>query len=149
MAVLIALWCFSLWQPERQLLLHHEHFIQAAEGRKWTRFAAFIDERYSDRWGHDKKFLVRESSEVLRQYFALTIQNEVTSSQLVPDGGLVRARLKLDGNGTAIAGYATQAVNQLREPFVFEWKRQSWKPWDWQLVRADNPGLRLQEWRDF
>jgi len=146
--VATALYDLWLWQPERQVLKHHAHFIHAAEARHWKAFADFIDPKYSDRWNHDKAFVVRESSEVLRQFFALSIENEVVSCEVTGTTGNVTAHLKIDGNGTALAQYARQEVNDLREPFTFEWTRKSWKPWDWQLTRVDNPQLRIGEWRD-
>ena len=138
------LYCLWLWQPERQVLKHHEHFIKAAENRNWRRVEAFIDARYSDRWGHDKAFLLRESREILRQFFALSIESTVGSCEVIGDTATVPATLKIAGTGTAITEYAKNEVNALREPFVFEWKRQSWKPWVWTLMRVDQPQLRMQ-----
>ncbi len=138
------LYCLWLWQPERQVRKHHEHFIKAAENRNWRRVDAFVGPRYSDRWGHDKAFLLRESREILRQFFALSIESPVESCEVISDTATVSAKLKMAGTGTAIAEYAKNQVNALREPFVFEWKRQSWKPWDWALTRADHPQLQLQ-----
>jgi hypothetical protein len=133
LVVAVALYDLRLWQPERQ---------------DWKRFSTFLSTQYHDRWGHDKTFTVRETSEVLRQFFALTIEREEVRFELANDRAMVAERLKLEGNGTAIAQFARQEVNRLREPFVFEWTRQSWKPWDWQLTRADNAQLRVGEWQD-
>src|SRR5580692_2492905 len=45
-AVLIALRCFWLWQPERQVMLHQQHFLEAAQERDWAKFAAFFDDGF-------------------------------------------------------------------------------------------------------
>lgn len=142
-AVAWVLYCLWLWQPERQVLKHHEHFIKAAETRNWRRVEAFIDAGYSDRWGHDKAFVLRESREILRQFFALSIVSAVGSCDVIGHAATVSATLKMAGTGTPIAEMAKNEVNALRAPFVFEWKRQSWKPWDWKLTRVDHPQLRL------
>lgn len=143
LAVLLILHALWLWQPARQVRLHQRHFLDAAENRRWSRFASFLDPAYTDRWGHDRAVVVRETSEVLRQFFALTIESEEWQCEIAGGRGTVTQRLRLEGNGTAIAQFAQQEVNALREPFVFTWKHASWKPWDWQLARVDHPQLRL------
>lgn len=144
--VLYALW---LWQPERQVHLHQKHFVDAAESRNWRRFGAFIDANYADRWGHDKPFVIRETSEVLRQFFVLTIQREDDAADAGNGSGTISQRLKLEGDGTPIAQYAMRAVNSVATPFVFEWRQKSWRPWDWKLVRAENAELRISGGFDF
>ena len=139
----IAIYDCWLWQPERQLFAHHAHFLTTAGDKNWTRFAGMIAPGYRDRWGHDKMSAVRESREVLRQFFTLTIQSEVLAHELHGEEGSVTARLKINGNGTALAEMARQEINCLSAPFVFTWTRQSWKPWDWQLTAVENPQLRL------
>lgn len=142
--VVILLRCLWLWQPERQVLLHQNHFLDSAEKRDWNRFSGFIAASYSDRWGHDKGFVIKESSEVLRQFFALTIQRDQPECRLNGDRATVRLHLKLEGKGTPIATLASSMVDGVKEPFSFEWKRQSWKPWDWVLISADQPELHLE-----
>jgi len=147
--VLIFLRCLWLWQPERQVLLHQDHLLDAAEIRNWKRFDQFIANNYADRWGHDKAFLVRESSEVLRQFFGLTIKRDRVECRVQGDRATVLDHLKLEGKGTPIAVLAASTVNELQEPFSFEWKRQSWKPWDWVLISADQPQLNLDRTEAF
>lgn len=139
-----ALRCLWLWQPARQMELHQARLLDAAENKSWARFGDFIAPGYSDRWGHDKAFITRESREWLRQFFTLTILREGVSVE-IPGGtrGVVRARLRLERNGTPLAQMAQDEVNAVTEPWIFEWTRQSWKPWDWQLTRADNPRLDI------
>jgi hypothetical protein len=148
-AVSWMLYCLWLWQPERQVRKHHEHFIKAAENRNWSRVEDFIDARYADRWGHDKAFVLRESREVLRQFFALSIESDVGQCDVSGETGTVVAKLKIAGTGTVVAEYAKQAVNGLGEPFAFQWTRRSWKPWDWKLTRVDNSQLRINRGAEF
>jgi hypothetical protein len=135
--------CLWLWQPERQVLLHQEHLLDAAEKRDWRAFAAFIDPHYGDRWGHDKSSLLADSSEVLRQFLALTIQRDLRDCSVADGRATVRIRLKLQGTGGPIAAYAVAELEGMSEPFSFQWKKNSWKPWDWTLVAADQPQLRI------
>ncbi len=128
--------------------LHHTHFLRATESRNWSRIADFIAPNYTDRWRHDKTLILRESREVLRQFFVLTISGDVLRCEISGNHARVTAQLKFDGTGTALAANAQQEVNKLQTPFVFEWTRQSWKPWDWQLTRADNAQLQLSDWED-
>jgi hypothetical protein len=42
-----------------------------------------------------------------------------------------------------------ERINSLEEPFALQWRQMSWKPWDWQLVGATNPGLELSAGASF
>jgi hypothetical protein len=143
--VALLLFCLRLWQPERQVLRHNEHLLKAASSRNWTRVAEFIDEKYGDRWGHDKSSALSDSREILGQFFVLDLVGE--SSECRADGaiGTVSSRLKMTGKGSPLAEAAMEEVNALKNPFTFQWTRQSWKPWDWKLTRVDNPDLNLQQ----
>jgi len=143
--VLILLFCLWLWQPERQVLKHNEHLLKAASSRNWTALAEFINEKYSDRWGHDKASALSDSREVLGQFFVLEITGE--SAGCSTDGlvATVSCRLKMSGKGSPLADIAVNEINALKTPFTFQWTRQSWKPWDWQLTRADNPDLNIPQ----
>ncbi len=37
----------------------------------------------------------------------------------------------------------TDRINPLNEPFRLQWRKQSWKPWEWKLVHASNEALDL------
>jgi hypothetical protein len=141
--VTIALRCLWLWQPERQLLLHQAHLRSAIERRDWGRIATMFDPAYADRWGYTRPTALRDGRQWLGQFFALKVAAQPVADQLSPDGGTVTERWALDGTGTALAGMVEDRVNAIHEPFVFQWKHGSWKPWDWTLVRVDNPELDL------
>lgn len=125
--------------------LHQAHLLQAVEERDWDRFGRFFAAHYSDAWGHDKGFVLRESREVFRQFLLLTVQHEVQTLQVGEGRGAVSARITLEGSGSPIAQIAKRTVNGLREPFTFRWEQQSWKPWDWRLVAVAHPDLDLPE----
>lgn len=146
LVVLLTLRCLWLWQPERQLLKHHENFLKAAANRDAEKMAEFLSPDYSDRWGHDKAFLARESREILRHFFTLEITGDQTWIRLpeeTPERGSVSSILRMNGTGTAIAQMAQAEVNGLTEPFVFQWVKAGWKPWDWKLMSIDHSQLHL------
>ena len=143
--LLLALHAAWLWQPERQVRLHQAHFLKAVERRKWDRMAGFIAENYSDRWGHDKGFVVSGSREVFRQFLFLTVEHAVASCVVEGGAATVRAAVKISGTGGPVAQYAMGKVNSLGEPFDFHWEKRSWKPWDWQLVRVSHPVLHIPD----
>ena len=141
----IVIFCTRLWQPERQVRLHQLHLIEAVEKRNWSRFSGFISPNYSDRWQHDRNFLLKEPQEVFRQFLSLTLVAQERSLTVQNGNGLVTSQLTLTGNGGPLAQFAVQKVAELRSPFTFEWKQKSWKPWDWELVRFDQPELEIPE----
>jgi len=144
-AVVILLFCLRLWQPERQILKHNEHLLKAASNRNWTRLAAFIDEKYSDRWGHDKASALSDSREVLAQFFVLDLTGESPECSANGLTGTVSCHLKMSGRGSPLADAAMNEINGLQPPFTFQWTRQSWKPWDWKLTRVDNSQLNIPQ----
>jgi hypothetical protein len=144
-----AIMLYWLWQPERQTAKHHDHLLAALEKRDWNKVASFIDPAYADRWNHDKSFVLGATREVFRQFFGLTIHGDALSCRQNGDTVTLSARITIEGTGTALAQMAMQRVNTLEEPFTFEWKHRSWKPWDWTLVRVDQPQLQLEEMSGF
>ncbi|MGA3170530.1 MAG: hypothetical protein ABSE62_05905 [Chthoniobacteraceae bacterium] len=132
-----------LWQPERQLLLHQAHLREAVEGRNWGRLEGLIDPGYSDGWGYTRETGMSEARQWLGQFFAMTITAEPVEDHLTAGGGIVTERWKMEGTGTEAASMVVERVNSVTDPFVFQWKHGSWKPWDWTLARVDNAGLNL------
>lgn len=149
LGAVLLLWCFWLWQPERQLLKHHRHFLDSVENRKWSKVARYLDPDYADRWNFDRAELIRESGEIFRQFIVLTINDEIFHLHVDNSGGTVTALIRLEGTGSAVAMYARDEANAVSTPFVFTWRHRSWKPWDWALVRIDNPALELRRMEGF
>ena len=145
----LALYAAWLWQPARQVRLHTAHFLGAVERRKWDRAQTFVADNYSDRWGHDKEFVLRESREVFRQFIFLTIQRDPAPPTITGPDAEIRTPIKLAGNGSPIAQLAVEKINTLRMPFTFTWHRTGWQPWSWQLTRIDQPELDLEMERGF
>lgn len=139
--VLFLVW---YWQPERQVRLHQQQLLSALEDRDWEDVADLMADSYSDRWRHDKAFVLREAREVFRQFIALQVTGEVKDLSVADGAGEIKARLTIVGRGGPLAEFAMSRVNVMREPWVFRWQQQSAWPWDWQLVFVDQPELDLQ-----
>ena len=151
-AAVLAAWGLYLawlWQPARQVRLHTAHFLGAVERRNWDRAQAFVADNYSDRWGHDKEFVLREAREVFRHFLFLTIQSDLAPAAVTGPDAEIRTPLKLAGDGSPVAQLVVEKVNTLRAPFVFTWHRAGWQPWAWQLTRVEQPGLEIEMERGF
>jgi len=134
---------YRLWQPARQVALHQRHFLDALENRDWDRLGRFLADDFTDRYGHDKAWILQEAGEVRRHFFVLTIEERESDLRLDPEetSAEVTSLVRISGNGTALATEVQLIVNRESAPFHFRWKRQSRKPWDWQLVSVDHPLL--------
>jgi hypothetical protein len=138
----IVLWCAWLWQPERQVRLHQRNLLEAIEGRNWDRAAEFLDDNYSDRWGHDKGFVLREAREAFRQFIAVEVTGEVVDLSMDARSGTVLVRLSMRGRGGPVAEWVMARVNALHEPWRFQWQQGN-RPWKWTLVRVEHTELQF------
>ena len=81
------------------------------------------------------------------QFFVLGITLENPEQSVSGKSGEVSARLLAKGSGGPLAQLVIERLQGLHEPFTFRWQRRSWKPWDWALVRVDQPTLEIpSEW---
>lgn len=140
----IGVFCLRLWQPERQVRLHNTNLLDAVGDRNFKRISRFLAPEYSDPWNESGEVALERLREVMRQYFAVTVREEVIRVESEKGSGIVTAHVNLDGRGTAFAEMVTRRVNGLTEPFVFYWRKGSWQPWDWKLARVENEDLHLR-----
>lgn len=141
----IIIFCIRLWQPERQILKHQQHLFNAVESRDWKDATAFFADDYHDHWQQTKPMAISEARQAFRYFFVISIQASSVDCSADGDLGRFSARLKVLGSGAAISEYVKEHVNRLKQPFVFHWKRESWKPWDWKLTEIDQPELRIPQ----
>ncbi len=134
----LALWLAWLWQPERQVRLHTAGLLKAIERRNWNKVQDQFADNYSDRWGHDKAFVLSGLHQVFGSFVFLKIEHENLSVSAA--SGSTITRVKMSGQGSVVAQYVMTKVNGLGEPFTFTWLRRG-KPWDWQLTSVDHPTL--------
>jgi hypothetical protein len=145
--VLVTALIVGLWfcQPARQVRRHNEKLLDAVESKDWKELTELMAEDYSDRWGHDKATVIERSRMVFAQFFVMEITAAEPEVEEANGHGIVRARLTLQGRGGPLAEVAIQKAAALQQPFVFEWRQASWKPWHWLLVKVDQPELEITE----
>jgi hypothetical protein len=122
--------------------LHSEHLVQRVEGRSWQAVENFVAPDYHDDWGDDRARLLTRLRLVGRFFFDLTIAPSQERTQVNPPDGTWSARIQLDGRGEAAAEIKAR-INSLTTPFVLSWRKESWKPWDWKLVKLANESLEI------
>ncbi|HEV7867025.1 MAG TPA: hypothetical protein VGO90_05050 [Chthoniobacteraceae bacterium] len=135
------------WQPERQIREHTRQLLKAVERRKWDSMRTLLAENYSDRWGHDKEFVLKGCEQVFAQFLFLKVEHEVTAVDLAT--GCATTRVKMSGQGGPAAQFVMSTVNGLPEPFRFFWEQRSGKPWDWHLVKVEQPTLEVARQFEF
>lgn len=135
---------FHHWQPQQQLKAHTEAFLNAVEDRNWNRVGQLMDDSYQDGWGLSKPEALSYGEQTFQHFATLSltpIDLEVTPEN--DQQGRVRTRFEANGIGSPIATMTKNEINGLEQPFVFHWRRQSWKPFDWLLVNIENPSVEL------
>ena len=138
LAVAAGVYLFQLWQPERQVALHSQHLLAALEERDVEAIAEFVDPAYQDQWKHDRRLLLSRLGAVLRYARDLDLQVNSAWVELNGDEAAWHARIIVDGGEHDVDALIEQHVNAVAEPFKLQWRRQSWKPWDWKLVSVTN-----------
>jgi hypothetical protein len=141
-AVVIAVIGFMRFaSPERQIEKKQATLIRGIEQRKRSKVEKLISDNYSDRWGFDKEDAVTAFLDVGSQFVMLGITELNPEHELSAGSATVTTRLKVDGTGSAVANLVIRRTNQLKTPFIFEWKKQSWWPGSWRLIKVDNADL--------
>lgn len=142
-ALAVGVYLLQLWQPDRQLELHSAHFLQAVETKDFGALESFIDAAYADQWGHDRALLLTRMRAVLR--YTRNLRLEAREALPLPNGdtGEWRARITASGDDNELVVLIKERINSLHEPFHLQWRRKSWKPWDWKLTGVTNAALEL------
>jgi len=140
-----AIWLCWWLQPERQIPRAQSRFLSIIERRDFDAVAGMIAADYRDRWQQDRRAVVRHGREVFGEFVTLSISCEPRGLRMVSGAWLLSEKLTLGGIGGPLAMAARETVNALHSPFVMEWRRRSWKPWDWELKSITQPELELPE----
>ena len=128
--------------PERQIEKKQATLIRGIEQRKRSKVEKLIADNYSDRWGFDREDAITAFLDAGSQFVMLGITELDPRHEFGEDMATVTTRLKIDGTGSSpVANLIIRRTNQLKAPFVFEWKKQSWWPGSWRLTKIDNPDL--------
>jgi len=129
------------FSSQRQLELKQERFIRALEKHHGKKILPYLAEDYKDQWDFDRDDAVLAVSDVGAHFMILTVKSFETIIQIEGRDAVVTTRLQLSGRGSPVANEVIRVVNRQKEAFVFTWKRQSFWPGSWRIVRVENPGL--------
>ncbi|MFV0415740.1 MAG: nuclear transport factor 2 family protein [Chthoniobacterales bacterium] len=134
---------FWSWQPKRQVEKALQRTLAAVENKDGVDLAAQIANDYSDEWGFNRPQAVEYASQGLKQFFWITIVPQNTNIEIDGDTATITCNLLFEGHGTSLAQIALDRAQALKEPFVFSFRRESWKPWDWKISSASQPEVQI------
>jgi len=141
--VLFALTIGLPWlSPSRGVERAWHGLLDDIEGNDIEDVAAAIDSGYADAWGLKREEVVNVVETMRRQFLTCSITRDAARERTVSADkrrATIRAVVRVDGTGSPIAQMIVQASQQGEVRTTFEWVRRSWKPWDWTLVRIENP----------
>lgn len=142
-ALILLYFVFVHWAPERQVRVKQEQLVLAIAGSDRDTYTALISPVYRDEWNFDRDKLLKAIRQLNRQFISLqatwTPGVQTTSDSTASATG----KIQLTGRGNMIGQEAMTRINRLKNPFTFQWKKESWKPWGWRLVRIDQPDLEI------
>ena len=142
-AIVLGIYLIQLWKPERQIELHSLRLLRAIEQNDAAALGDFVDPTYRDQWQHDRALLLARVRAVV--CYTRHLHLEPREPIIIPtaNGPEWRARITVTGDPNEVMTVITERINPLKQPFRLEWRQQSWKPWDWKLIRASNEELEL------
>jgi len=129
-------------RPERAVRKKQESLVDGIERRSPARMRRLISEEYGDRWGFTRDDAVEAMLDAGSQFLVLVVDSEERGFERKDSRVEVSAILTLSGRPAGpAAGEVTRRINRLDAPFVFTWKKESFLPQSWRLVRIDNEDL--------
>ncbi len=130
-------------RPARQIAKRQAALIEGIERRSPARIQRLLSRDYEDRWGFTAEQIVESMVDAGSQFMALVVTPEEEVIRFDETGGAtVSTRLTLSGKPVGPVGHeVTRRVNQLEEPFFFEWRKENFLPSSWRLVRVENVAL--------
>jgi len=140
--LLFAAWFFwpFLESPAAQVERQHKELIKLAGQRYWTEAKALLAEDYEDQWGSRRDDSIELARQVFSGFLALDLQWKTTEVSVNEPVAKVRGTVHIEGTGPS-AQVINNEVNRLKEPWVFTWRKDGWKPSDWKLVSVKNAEL--------
>lgn len=141
--MLLIAWLAWILQPAQQVQRKFTNLLHQVEKRNWDQVRAAVSANYQDQWGLKREDLLRLSSEVFRQFFFVEITPVDPQIRVTGDSAELTAKLRLAGRGTGLAEHGIARAAELKEPFIFIWKRESGKPWDWKLASVSQSEIYL------
>ncbi len=130
------------WRPSKVIEKRQASLIDGIERRNPARIQRLVSPNYHDRWEFTREDIVETLVDSGSQFMALVVTREDESVVFEKSRATVTVHLIISGKPVGPAGNeVTRRVNQLKEPFVFVWEKESFLPSSWRLVKVDNAGL--------
>lgn len=130
-----------LKSPATQALDQHLQLIHFAAHRNWTRAHPLLAEDYRDGWNMKRDEAISVAHEMLQGFLILDLAWKPTSISVKGRNAILTGSIKVSGSGAGFSSEIINRVNQLREPFIFTWRKDGWKPGDWRLVGVSQAEL--------
>ncbi|TVR50569.1 MAG: hypothetical protein EA425_09495 [Puniceicoccaceae bacterium] len=139
---------FWYGDTDRQLERRWEAMVNRVEAKSWRGVARLMAEDYEDPYGFDRETLISYARRTMVHFRRLEVRLESQSIERDGDTARITALVRLEGDGSPLARAIAAEVNRSFSPTEFVWRRQSWKPWDWQVVSFSNPEFDLSRYRE-
>ncbi len=133
-------WPF-LKSARTQAFDQHRRLISSVAHRNWKQTLALMADDYHDSWDMKREEAVSAGHELLQGFLTLDLEWKPTSVSIEGKIATVTGLIRASGTGPGFGQEIISRVNNLREPFVFTWRQDGWKPGDWRLVTVQQPEL--------
>jgi hypothetical protein len=130
-----------LKSPATQALEQHARLLEFASHRRWERAVPLMAVDYHDAWDMKREEAIAIAMQMLQSFLTLDLQWQLSSVKMEGNTAIITGRMKVAGNGLPPSAEILNYINDLREPFVFTWRKDGWKPRDWRLVHVTQPEL--------
>lgn len=143
-AIVVALLASLVWQlrPPVVLAKRQAALLSGIERRSPARIQRLVAGDYEDRWGFTREDIVTTMVDAGGQFLTLVVTPEEVEWEIEGDRAVGTMRLVVGGKAVGPAAQEVmRRINQLDTPFVFTWRKQSFLPSNWKLVRVDNASL--------
>lgn len=131
-------------QPaETQVSKCHEKLFSLAGQRYWSEASEWLSPEYHDQWENNRTQAIELAGEAFRGFIILDLKWE-TAEISVNEGektAEIRGKISLEGSGAGISQMLITKVNNLKEPWLFTWKKEGGKPTSWRLISVKHPEL--------
>ena len=133
-------WPF-LKSPTAQALAQHRHLVSLVAHRNWKETLALMAEDYHDAWDMKREEAVSLGHEMLQGFLMLDLEWKPSSVTLEGKTATITGYIKAGGSGAGFSSEVISRVNNLKEPFLFTWRKDGWKPGDWRLLSVKQSEL--------
>jgi hypothetical protein len=130
-----------LKSSQTQALDQHERLVALVAHRNWKQTLALMAVDYHDAWDMNREEAVSLGHEVLQGFLMLDLAWKPTSVAQEGKTATITGFIKASGTGAGFSQEVVSRLNNLREPFVFTWRKDGWKPDDWRLVSVKQTEL--------